>query len=349
MKLLYIGKQINRVECGADVVNLRNQHLLMSIFGKNIDFVCPDEKTSLFKKITFGVTSSYLSRLKSSIEQNNYDFIFISQSNLGRVAKFLKAINKDLRIITFFHNVERDYGKEYIKVSFVKGFILFLLSWIYEYLSCKYTDEIIVLNERDNHRLFDIYRRHADYVLPTSLDDKFDKDKVLDVQNVDFPIDYLFVGYAFFPNIHGVQWFINNVMPFVEGNLYIVGKDMDKQSFENVTDRIHIYGYVDDLSAFYYNAKFVVSPIFLGSGMKTKTCEALMYGKTIIATSEALTGYDVVENAVYKCDTSSEFINAINRLNECHFSLFNQVSRDLFITRYSNERILSEMKIIFSK
>ena len=34
-------------------------------------------------------------------------------------------------------------------------------------------------------------------------------------------------------------------------------------------------------------------PIFEGSGMKLKTCEALMFGKNIIGTPEAFAGYDI--------------------------------------------------------
>ncbi len=38
---------------------------------------------------------------------------------------------------------------------------------------------------------------------------------------------------------------------------------------------------------------YIISPIFVGGGMKVKTCEALMYGKNIIGTSESFEGYDI--------------------------------------------------------
>ena len=41
---------------------------------------------------------------------------------------------------------------------------------------------------------------------------------------------------------------------------------------------------VDCLETWYEKADVVISPIFLGSGMKTKTAEALMYGKPILGT-----------------------------------------------------------------
>ena len=70
------------------------------------------------------------------------------------------------------------------------------------------------------------------------------------------PIDYLFVGVSFFANVEAVQWFINNVMPMVDGHFHVVGKGMNKALFHNVTNRVHIHGYVDDLSDYYYRARW---------------------------------------------------------------------------------------------
>ena len=47
--------------------------------------------------------------------------------------------------------------------------------------------------------------------------------------------------------------------------------------------------------------------------MKVKTAEALMFGKPIIGTDEALEGYDVErQRSVFRCNSSQDFINAIN-------------------------------------
>lgn len=47
------------------------------------------------------------------------------------------------------------------------------------------------------------------------------------------------------------------------------------------------------MAEYIYNADFLIAPIFEGSGMKLKTAEALMYGKTVFGTTEAFEGYDV--------------------------------------------------------
>ena len=149
-------------------------------------------------------------------------------------------------------------------------------------------------------------------------------------------IIYLFVGVAFFANIHGINWFIDNVFPHVPGKLFIVGKGMGKVFERRKSERILIWDYVENLSDFYYQANLVVLPVFVGGGMKTKTAEAFMYGKTVLASSESLQGYEVCEGAVYRCDTKEEYINVINELIlEDKISLYNAKSRFLFEKYYS--------------
>ena len=100
--------------------------------------------------------------------------------------------------------------------------------------------------------------------------------------------------------------------------------------------KIIIIGEVDDLTEYYMSASAVVCPIFLGDGMKTKTAEAMMYGKTIFASSEALEGYEVdnVKN-IYKCNTENEFIDRINEyFIKGEGKLFNKNIREKFISKY---------------
>ena len=152
---------------------------------------------------------------------------------------------------------------------------------------------------------------------------------------------------AFFANIQGVQWFIDNVMPKVKGQFYIVGKGMDKVLFKNLTPNIHIYGFVDDLADFYYKARMVVSPIFVGGGMKTKTAEALMYGKSIVGTAEAFEGYEMETRCMYRCSTAEGFIQTIISLQGCQ--RLNPYSRKLYNEYYSTDIALKALKNVFDE
>ena len=97
-----------------------------------------------------------------------------------------------------------------------------------------------------------------------------------------------------------------------------------------------VVGTVDDLSEWYLNACFVIAPIFDGSGMKTKVAEALMYGKRIIGTPEAFSGYEGIADRVgWICTTAADFVNAIEQANSSIAGSFDPALRVLYEEHYS--------------
>jgi hypothetical protein len=219
---------------------------------------------------------------------------------------------------------------------------------MWERYTCRYVDKLITLNARDTRRLAEVYGRTSSAELPMSFTDVYDiqRAKALD-KGKDSEITYLFVGIAFFPNIEGIQWFITNVFPHVPGRLVIAGKGMDQVAFQDLTERVSILGYVDDLSQLYYSARFVVSPIFSGAGMKTKTAEALMYGKTIIGTEEAFEGYIESPQSMHLCMTKEQWVETISRLLLEVTSNINTISRSVFVKNYSIENQKALIRPLF--
>lgn len=346
MKFLYIGKKINRITSGADQVNRRNQQLLEEISCGQITYVEPTSG-GVLDKMVLGVNKQMLASVRRELDNGKYTHVFISQSLMGRIAKYVKKHFPSVIIINFFHNIEVQYANEYFKTKGLKALPFYLVVKWWEKVGCKYTDKFITLNQRDSILLEKIYRREATIELPTSFDDSFDAEQIAFVsRNKELPqIDYLFVGVAFFANIQGVQWFIDNVMPNIDGHFYVVGKGMDKVPFKNLTSNIHIYGFVDNLAEFYYRAKMVVSPIFVGGGMKTKTAEALMYGRTIVGTEEAFEGYLFDKHCMHQCYTPEDFVKAISSMSRRNF--LNPYSRDLYSKYYSTQAALQTLKSIF--
>lgn len=344
MKLLYIGQRIDCITSGADQVNKRNQQLLSEIFQGKLTYLELFVGGAL-DKLVFGVNRKMIAAVKHELDKGEYTHLFISQSLMGRIAKFVKKNYSSVVVIDFFHNIEVQYAREYIKTRGFRAIPFYLTVKWWEKIGCRYSDKFITLNERDSFLLKNIYGKESSVELPTSFEDKYDEDRANGIIQNGLSIDYLFVGMAFFANIQGIQWFIDNVMPHLKGHLYIVGKGMDNVSFKNLASNIHIYGYVDDLADFYYRARMVVSPIFVGGGMKTKTAEALMYGKSIVGTEEAFEGYRINENCMYKCSTSDEFIRVISSLQ--NGKSFNQNSRDLYNKYYSTNVALNTLKKVF--
>lgn len=349
MHILYVGHEIKKIQSGADQVNRRNADVLKHI--ATVDFISLSHN-SLLQKVGFylaGLNESIEKQILDRIATGSYDYVFLSISQLGRLSKTIKRKFPQQKVICFYHNSEVHYAREFLRVSGIHH-ILFYLSVRYnETLAARWSDYHITLNERDASLLEQIYGKKANLVCPTSFKDTFDESKVI-VLAKEGDISYLFVGVSFFANVEGIRWFINNVLPHVPGRLDIVGKGMEKYSKEFDSDRVSVHGFVPDLSQLYYAADFVVLPIFCGGGMKTKTAEALMYGKTIIGAPEAFEGYRLDEAATYVCKTAPEFIATINLLiNKGRVAPFNDRSRRLFKENYDENRTIVEFRKFLEK
>lgn len=343
-KLLYIGSRTEKIKSGADLVNKRNQELLESFFSViYLPFV-----KGRFSKFYFSANDNYLKCIEEKLCSEKYEFVFIQQSLLGRVCQYIKKKHPQIKIIVFFHNIEIQYAREYIRTKGISAIPFYLSVLYWERKCCKNADYYITLNQRDSQLLHDVYARKSDLELPTSFHDSFDMRIASRTQASmeNEPVDYLFIGVSFFANVQGIQWFINHVMPKVNGHLHVVGKGMDAIDFKNLTDRVHIHGFVDDLSGYYYRARMVVSPIHVGGGMKTKTAEALMYGKTILGSSEAFEGYEMDERCMILCNTEEDYIRTIcNMTNDT--PLYNAFARQLFTKYYSNNVVRFKMNFFF--
>ena len=93
---------------------------------------------------------------------------------------------------------------------------------------------------------------------------------------------------------------------------------------------------MENLSEWYLKAHFVIAPIFYGSGMKTKIAEAMMFGKKIIGTPEAFSGYeDVIDQLGWLCETSGDFVKAIGQAKDLIKNSFEPSIRAIYKKKYS--------------
>lgn len=89
----------------------------------------------------------------------------------------------------------------------------------------------------------------------------------------------------------------------------------------------------------------MVIPIFYGDGMKIKTAEAMMYGKIILASDEALEGYQVENiDGIYRCNTKENYINCIRKLEKENNERLKKNVRQLFLNNYSFDSMLEKYK-----
>ena len=357
-KILYIYPQPLKQQEGSDRVNIRNRELIEQTgINTSVYLTSPTNKIQTFCRLLLGFCGGmdYANAYKifSMLDSDEYDMVFLWSSKLGKLAKMISRRYPDIKIITFFHNIEIQYYEEEMKLApNLKNRFISHIVCKNEADAIRYSTSLVVMNERDNRLLKQYYNVCANLILPLGMTDSYraqiDKNRFDDVTS---RLKLLFVGSAFFANVNGVQWFIDYVFPKLKDvELLIVGKGMDGQ-FSSVEDctrncKISVTGYVEKLSEIYDWCHIVISPIFLGGGMKTKTAEAMMYGCPIIGTAEAFEGYDVVYDRIgAKCDTADDFVNAICRLKEDRKLLLQCASyaRDIFLEKYDTNALKGKM------
>lgn len=275
------------------------------------------------------------------------DFVFIDRSIFGVVAKELKKANYKGKIITSFQNIEVLYMEAKMPQYIPFRNVLIHCADINDKWSCESSDIVIALNERDKKELNRRYKREADIEIPVALEDRYADAKIDTNAPTRKRSLCLFLGSYFLANNEGILWFMRNVYPHVNVEVKIVGRNMGKLKEEQpeLLRDIEVISDAPNLQPYFEEADLMVLPIFSGSGMKVKTCESLMYGKNIIATNEALEGYQIKEGvSAWRCNTPEEFIACINDFAQHPRPRFNKQARQCFLDNYSNEAVEKKFK-----
>ena len=355
-KLLYIGYDIKKTKTGGQTCCINMQKVLKSVFGSSFYKYSLSEETALrffFNKCLLfypGLQLGDFWKIKKYININKPDFVFIETAQYGALVKYLKRQFPTLKVITFFHNIEIEYAKSYFSLKNPKSWYFYILTKRNESCSIKHSDYCMTINENDARIMKKVYGRNSDFIFPFSIENTLSKSELDELEQKKKKIHKhkcLFVGSNFFGNTDGLNWFIQNVLPKTDIQLTIVGNGMSK-AFTN-TERITVYDFVEDLSVFYKETDFVLLPIISGGGMKTKTAEALMYGKAILGTPDVFFGYEVENlSGIYKCKTAEEFSISIEKIYKDEIFDFNLQIHRRFAEKHSLESTCNKMKDFFS-
>ncbi len=292
-----------------------------------------------------GLSPLKKARLFAVIDFKKLDAVFLDSSLYGRLAKDIKESYPQIPVITHFHNIEQKYPNESQSAPGFTRRALTRSAKFNEQIAVDFSDSLICLSEKDGAELFALYGKAATSLLPITLASGKEHPK----NNLvgDRPV-LLFCGSNFAPNVEGLKWFIQNVLPHLDCELHIVGYGMEKIDFPGA--HITNHGTVADVSAHYEKASAVVSPILFGSGMKTKTIEALKFGKTILGTSEAWRGITRPSGLpLYLCDTPTEFIATVKSQLPKGANTYSPEVRDFFEARFSETMKISELQKILTR
>lgn len=363
--ILYISKRSKY-----DIGSVTHFQALKDIYGEEnviyIDFNFSMPPKNEKNYICYGKYSGRVERLKRVIQRNtmiinneiinnlcnivkdeNIDIIFSEESTLGAFYKQVKKTKKDVKIITFYHDIGADLFRQWKKQPGLLNKIENSLSIYQEKMCVKYGDYNWVFHQADFNKFNKFYGFDPDVMIPLASPVPAAIKQIQDKEDIqsDKVKKLLFVGSSYYPNVIGIRWFVKNVLPELDKNiqLIIVGRGLEFLKKEFQDSRVNVVGTVETPVPYYLDADIFIAPLFDGGGMKVKSIEAISYGKCFVGTEESLHGFweefsDSVRNKfIYKVNTKEEWIAIINKLATQDTYKFNKTVFNDFYSHFSYE------------
>lgn len=171
--------------------------------------------------------------------------------------------------------------------------------------------------------------------------------------------DLLFIGgYAHLPNIDGIKWFVDDILPLVlktipDVKLHVVGSNMpdDLKQYLTHKDGVIIDGFIEDIAPILSNTRLFVAPLRYGAGVKGKVGQAVEHGIPVVSTTIGAEGMHLENNtSVAIADDPVAFARAITELyfDETKWHTIQQGAKKIVDSHFSRESTKKSLKNILS-
>jgi GT2 family glycosyltransferase/glycosyltransferase involved in cell wall biosynthesis len=131
----------------------------------------------------------------------------------------------------------------------------------------------------------------------------------------------LFVGnFLHRPNVDGVRFFVDEVLPAVRGSLagvelLLVGDNAPAEFEGRESEGVRVLGYVPDIEPLFARARVFVAPVRFGAGVKGKIGEALAHAVPVVTTTVGAEGMFLRDGEeALIADSPQDFAAAVVRL-----------------------------------
>lgn len=208
-----------------------------------------------------------------------------------------------------------------------------------------YYDACTVVSDEDRRFLKKYCPDLPIEVIPNGVDiEYFSPEKIKEDDVSRRPSIGLFGGMDFKPNVDAALHFTFEIYPLIKTEVpdvkfYIVGREPPKSVWSlTKQEGVIVTGEVTDMREYYEKTSVVVSPIYLGSGIKNTVLQAMSMAKPIVATPQAVRAI-AVEDGIHLmvAEDASEFALKVTCLlrNESLREKLGQNARNLVVSKYS--------------
>lgn len=273
----------------------------------------------------------YRDKLIDILNKQTFDIIQLEHVYLCQYINDIRKFS-NAKIVLRPQNIENKIWNEYIKKlrnPFIKRYLSISTKRleVYEREMANCVDGIITLSHIDAE-YFRKYAKNTKIIhSPTGLDFSRYKNIDFDKQYTNFPTVYHLGSMDWRPNIHGVTWFLNKVLPLLIREHYqfkirLAGKNMPKNFLKLNGSNIIVDELVEDAISYQEDKTILIIPLLSGSGIRIKILEGMAMGKTIISTSIGAQGIAAKHNEnILIADTpelfASQIIKCLNSEGFC--------------------------------
>lgn len=311
MNALYISPHLSARHFGGSLFAATNLELLRSALGAPVTAASisrdphPDALPVPTTKDRLGTALANLQGLCATLAPSGVAYlrellmrerptlVWLDTSLLGRLIPLIRCLLPETRVICAFQNVET----ELIRQRLVSGQLHYLpawsATWLNERRSARESDITLALHATDGDLIARRYGRAVDRIFPIIVTEPRASKPTPDAEPDAGDPYVLFVGSAFPPNLEALEFISRDITPALRRfRVVAVGNGLDRWASRQHHPKLEVRGFVDDLAALYRNAAAVIAPIYSGGGMKVKIAEALMHGKSVIASPFAAIGFE---------------------------------------------------------
>ncbi|MDF2852090.1 glycosyltransferase [Sphingobacterium multivorum] len=220
------------------------------------------------------VSPSFQRRFEKILSDHKYDYVIISYVEFGSLVKNLIGSYTILDSHDFLTLQNKTKEKENFSMRQLGKMFGAELSMMTSF------NEIWTFSIEEKY----IFEQFADKfvrLIPVSMPSPV-------IQEREKKIDLIYVASDNPHNVSSIKWFLEQVFPLLAHvELHVIGKICAHiPTVKNVIK----HGLVDDLAAYYEQAKVAICPMLSGTGIKIKVLEALSFGIPVVTNQRGVDG-----------------------------------------------------------
>ena len=321
-----------------------------------------DAAVNIFSNVPYNISKfekkEFASKIKELIVQNKFDVIHIDHLHMAWLVDNMREIT-DAPVVLREHNLEMEIMKrfhEYTKNPLLKKYaeIQYKKFLKYEPHFCEKFDTCVMISAHDELKLKSLNQNVRTKVIPAGVMPELLR---LEKSRVEEESIAFLGSLEWFPNLDGISWFIESVMPMLKEvrpniKLYLYGGGVPNNFFipSFLRENIIVKGFVDDIWNEILKTELVIVPLRVGSGIRVKILELLAAGQNIVASSIAAEGIPVEnEKHILIADSAMEFTDKIDRFLNHRFDNAAMIrnGKELIASNFTWERIAEQFEQLY--